>query len=69
MRKSLPNAKFIAFTGTPIDNDSKSTLHEFYGGDYIDKYTIKQSVADGNTLPILYESGLPGQAFSHIRCR
>ncbi|MDP0587767.1 MAG: type I restriction endonuclease subunit R [Candidatus Endonucleobacter bathymodioli] len=59
MRKSLPNAKFIAFTGTPIDKENKSTLKEFYGGDYIDKYTIKQSVADGNTLPILYESGLP----------
>ncbi|MFA6192629.1 MAG: HsdR family type I site-specific deoxyribonuclease [Sulfurimonas sp.] len=58
MRQSLPNAKFIAFTGTPIDKENKSTLGEFYGGDYIDKYTIKQSVADGNTLPILYETGL-----------
>ncbi len=58
MRESLPNAKFIAFTGTPIDKKHKSTLGEFYGGDYIDKYTIKQSVADGNTLPILYETGL-----------
>ena len=58
MRQSLPNAKFIAFTGTPIDKENKSTLKEFYGGDYIDKYTIKQSVADGNTLPILYESGM-----------
>lgn len=58
MRQSLPNAKFIAFTGTPIDKENKSTLQEFYGGDYIDKYTIKQSVADGNTLPILYETGL-----------
>jgi type I restriction enzyme, R subunit len=58
MRQSLPNAKFIAFTGTPIDKENKSTLHEFDGGDYIDKYTIKQSVADGNTLPILYETGL-----------
>ena len=58
MRESLPNAKFIAFTGTPIEKKNKSTLHEFYGGDYIDKYTIKESVADGNTLPILYETGL-----------
>ncbi|MCK4442477.1 MAG: HsdR family type I site-specific deoxyribonuclease, partial [Sulfurovaceae bacterium] len=58
MRQSLPNAKFIAFTGTPIDKENKSTLHEFYGGDYIDKYTIKQSVRDGNTLPIFYETGL-----------
>ena len=58
MRQSLPNAKFIAFSGTPIDKENKSTLNEFYGGDYIDKYTIKQSVLDGNTLPILYEAGL-----------
>ena len=59
MRASLPNAKFIAFTGTPIDKESKSTLKEFYGGDYIDKYTIKQSVEDGNTLAIRYQTGMP----------
>lgn len=59
MRNAIPNAKFIAFTGTPIDKDEKSTLGEFYGGKYIDKYTIKQSVIDGATLPILYEDGLP----------
>jgi type I restriction enzyme R subunit len=58
MRQSLPNAKFIAFTGTPIDKKNKSTLNEFDGGDYIDKYTIKQSVLDGNTLRILYESAM-----------
>jgi type I restriction enzyme, R subunit len=59
MRASLPNAKFIAFTGTPIDKETKSTLGEFYGGDYIDKYTIKQSVEDGNTLAIRYQTGMP----------
>ncbi|MDM8516345.1 type I restriction endonuclease subunit R [Desulfobacterales bacterium HSG16] len=59
MRKALTNAKFIAFTGTPIDNEQKSTLGSFYGGKYLDVYTIKQSVADGATLPILYEDGLP----------
>lgn len=59
MRHAIPNAKFIAFTGTPIDKDEKSTLGKFYGGDYIDKYTIKQAVDDGATLPILYEDGLP----------
>lgn len=59
MRSALPKAKFIAFTGTPIDKESKSTLREFYGGDYIDKYTIKQSVEDGNTLAILYQTGMP----------
>ena len=60
MRNSLPNAKFIAFTGTPIDKEEKSTLKTFYGGgEYIDKYTIKQSVEDGNTLAIRYQTGMP----------
>lgn len=59
MRKALKNAKFIAFTGTPIDTEQKSTLGNFYGGSYLDVYHIKQSVADGATLPILYEDGIP----------
>jgi type I restriction enzyme, R subunit len=59
MRKALKNAKFIAFTGTPIDTEQKSTLGKFYGGRYLDTYTIKQSVQDGATLPILYENGIP----------
>jgi len=59
MRHSLPNAKFIAFTGTPIDKETKSTLKEFYAGDYIDKYTTKQSVEDGNTIAIRYQTGMP----------
>jgi type I restriction enzyme R subunit len=58
MRKALPNAKFIAFTGTPIDKKNKSTLAEFYGGKYLDTYTIKESVADGATLPIYYDARL-----------
>ena len=59
MRKALKNAKFIAFTGTPIDTEQKSTLGKFYGGKYLDIYNIKQSVKDGATLPILYEDGIP----------
>ena len=59
MRKALKHAKFIAFTGTPIDTEQKSTLGKFYGGKYLDTYTIKQSVKDGATLPILYEDGIP----------
>ncbi|MBU1389726.1 MAG: type I restriction endonuclease subunit R [Proteobacteria bacterium] len=59
MRKALKNAKFIAFTGTPIDTEEKSTLGKFYGGKYLDIYNIRQSVADGATLPILYEDGIP----------
>lgn len=58
MRSVLPNAKFVAFTGTPISKEDKSTLGEFYGGDYIDVYTITESVADGATVELLYDEGI-----------
>lgn len=58
MRTVLPKAKFVAFTGTPISKEDKSTLAEFYGGDYIDTYTIKESVADGATVQLLYDEGI-----------
>lgn len=57
MRKALPNATFIGFTGTPIDKEKRSTTGKF--GSYIDKYTIEQAVEDGATVPIYYESRLP----------
>jgi len=58
MRTVLPHAKFLAFTGTPISKEEKSTLGEFYGGAYIDVYTIKESVADGATVELLYDEGI-----------
>lgn len=58
MRMVLPNAKFVAFTGTPISKEDKSTLREFYGGKYIDVYTIKESVVDGATVELLYDEGI-----------
>lgn len=58
MRTVLPKAKFIAFTGTPISKEDKSTLSEFYGEKYIDVYTIKESVADGATVELLYDEGI-----------
>ena len=54
MRDALPNAKFIGFTGTPIDKDDKSTVEIF--GDYIDIYDMTQAVEDGATVPIYYEN-------------
>ena len=58
LSKALPNAVFIGFTGTPIDRGFKrSTMRRF--GSLIDSYTIPQSVADGATVPILYEARLP----------
>lgn len=58
MRTVLPKAKFLAFTGTPISREEKSTLGEFYGGQYIDVYTIKESVQDGATVELLYDEGI-----------
>ncbi|MBK9345251.1 MAG: type I restriction endonuclease subunit R [Burkholderiales bacterium] len=54
MRASLPQAKFVAFTGTPLLQDDKHTLGEFGGGVYIDEYRLHEAVADGATLPIKY---------------
>lgn len=55
MRTALPNAVFFAYTGTPLMKKER-TRQVF--GDYIDKYKLKESEADGSTLPIYYESGL-----------
>ena len=52
--KSLPNCAHIGFTGTPIIMGEKKRTHEIFG-DFIDRYTIKQSEEDGSTVPILYE--------------
>jgi len=47
--KGMPNATKIGYTGTPIDKT------EQVFGDYIDKYTMRQSIEDGVTLEIVYE--------------
>lgn len=47
--RAIPNAARIGYTGTPIDKT------ETVFGDYIDKYTMRQSIADGVTLEIVYE--------------
>lgn len=51
---SLPNASFIGFTGTPISLRDRDTQEVF--GDYIDIYDMTQSVKDGATCPVFYES-------------
>ncbi len=52
--QALPNCARIGFTGTPIIMGDKKRTHEIFG-EFIDRYTIKQSEADGATVPILYE--------------
>ena len=56
MRDALPNATYIGFTGTPIENTDINTPAVF--GQYVDIYDISQSVADGATVKIYYESRL-----------
>jgi len=54
IRNALPNATYIGFTGTPISRIDKSTREVF--GNYIDIYDMTQSVEDGATVPLSYES-------------
>ena len=54
MRRALPNASYIGFTGTPIATEDKNTREVF--GDYIDVYDMTQAVEDNATRPVFYES-------------
>jgi type I restriction enzyme R subunit len=56
MRDALPNASFIGFTGTPLENSDKNTRAVF--GDHISVYDIQRAVDDGATVRIFYESRL-----------
>ena len=56
LRDALPNATFLAFTGTPISQDDRDTQAVF--GNYVSTYDIQQAVEDGATVPIYYESRL-----------
>jgi type I restriction enzyme R subunit len=54
LRKALPNAAIIGFTGTPILSKEKTETREIFG-DFIDKYLLQDAELDGATVPILYE--------------
>ena len=59
MQKTLPNACFIAMTGTPLFKKDKSTAEKF--GGMIDAYTVDQAVKDKAVVPLLYEGRLASQ--------
>ncbi|HVZ36828.1 MAG TPA: HsdR family type I site-specific deoxyribonuclease, partial [Polyangiaceae bacterium] len=52
--KALPNCARIGFTGTPIIMGAKKRTHDIFG-EFLDRYTIRESEGDGATVPILYE--------------
>jgi type I restriction enzyme R subunit len=56
MRIALPNAQYIAFTGTPL---LKSELTKDWFGSYISEYNFAQSIEDGATVPIFYKKSVP----------
>lgn len=59
MRRLLPRACYLGFTGTPLLKQEKNTFNAF--GGLIHKYTIDQAVADGAVVPLLYEGRLIAQ--------
>ncbi len=56
LRDALPNATFVAFTGTPVSSEDRDTRAVF--GDYIHIYDMQQSKEDGATVAIYFESRL-----------
>ncbi|MCG6534296.1 MAG: HsdR family type I site-specific deoxyribonuclease [Syntrophales bacterium LBB04] len=57
MRAGLPNAQYIAFTGTPLLGRERKTNAWF--GDYVSEYNFVQSVDDGATVPLFYQKRVP----------
>ena len=57
MRTALPNANYIAFTGTPLLGGKRLTNQWF--GNYVSEYNFAQSVEDGSTVPIFYDRRVP----------
>lgn len=57
MRSAMPNASFIAFTGTPLMAGEEKTREVF--GDYVSIYNFRQSIEDRATVPLYYENRIP----------
>lgn len=57
MRTALPNANYIAFTGTPLLGAKRLTNQWF--GNYVSEYNFAQSVAEGSTVPLYYSRRVP----------
>lgn len=54
MRKGLPNASFIGFTGTPLFGNDEVTKKVF--GEYLSTYDFQDAILDGATLPLFYDA-------------
>ena len=57
MHTGLPNANYIAFTGTPLLGAKRLTNQWF--GDYVSEYNFAQAIEDGSTVPLFYSRRVP----------
>lgn len=57
MRTGIPNAQYIAFTGTPLLGSKRLTNQWF--GDYVSEYNFARSIEDGSTVPLYYSRRVP----------
>ena len=57
MRAGLPNAQYLAFTGTPLLGSDRKTNEWF--GEYVSEYNFSQSMDDGATVPLFYKKRVP----------
>jgi len=60
MRRALPNASFMGFTGTPLIVGEELTRQQF--GDYVSTYNFRDAIEDGATVPLYYENRIPRAA-------
>jgi type I restriction enzyme, R subunit len=58
MRRALPKAGFLGFTGTPLIKGEKERTREVFG-DYVSTYNFRDSIEDGATVPLFYENRIP----------
>lgn len=57
MRRALPNASFMGFTGTPLVAGEELTCQQF--GDYVSVYNFRAAIEDGSTVPLYYATPIP----------
>jgi type I restriction enzyme, R subunit len=57
MRRALPNASFMGFTGTPLIVGEELTRQQF--GDYVSTYNFRNAIEDGATVQLYYENRIP----------
>jgi len=63
MHTGLPNANYIAFTGTPLLGTKRLTNQWF--GDYVSEYNFSQAIDDGSTVPLFYSRRVPEVALTN----